>query len=630
MSYQTNRGGAMAALFKVGFLFLATISFSIISMLLAPSASAASEDSFSAMHVLGGGRVMMEPGEEKQVMVGFQNNGEKTWVKDGESYVSIYTHGPKYRDSSFVDDSWQLPEQPARIKESSVAPGQVGHVLFTLHAPNETGSFNETFHLAAEDTAWIPGGKFTLRVRVQEPGAVNSAPSIGSGSGTNTTQPTVDTSGLSAKVLLRSQKKVVAEGGEAVSYTVGVKNDGTKSWTRRELRVPEIALASKLAAETRHASWDSAERIALKTGNSVRPGQLEFFTFSFNAPTKRGEHTIQYELAVNGTAIPDFYIDIPVEVTSNAPDAINAPVRDDVEQNSDDWIEEPMMRVGVLIVDEETDWEVEVSCDSDWTLKNANGELLGEMKTDEMVRAFYKDGVYWFNRGKGLEKTSYPIRFISEKGDQGICTVENFDRRETRDFTHPDNTFRNALEIRYNDNKERTWLINELPMEYYLRGLAETSNYSHIEFQKALITVARTYALYHWERGTKRGPEGFHVTAYADDQVYNGYGQEQRTPKLTKAVEATRGKTVTYDGETAITPYFSRSDGRTRDWSEVWYGEVEWLKSVPTPCDEGKTLWGHGVGMSASAALCQARNGKKWDDILKYFYQGIELNRHWE
>ena len=630
MSYQTNRGGATAALFKVGFLLLATLIFSIISLFLAPTASAASEDGFSAMHVLGGGRVTMTPGEEKQIMVGFQNIGEKTWVTEGESYVSIYTHGPKYRDSGFVDDTWQLPEQPSRLKEARVAPGQVGHVLFTLHAPNETGSFNETFHLAAEDTAWIPGGKFTLRVRVQEPGTVNTAPSIGSGSGANTPQPAVDTTGLSAKVLLRSQKKLVAEGGEAVNYTVGIKNDGTKSWTRRELRVPEIALASKLAAETRHVSWDSPERIALKTGNSVRPGQLEFFTFSFNAPTKRGKHTIQYELAVNGTPVPDFNIDIPVEVTSNAPDVINAPIRDEVEENKESWIEEPMMRVGVLIVDEETDWEVEVSCDSDWTLENANGELLGEMDTDEMVRAFYKDGVYWFNRGKGLEKTSYPIRFISKKEDQGICTVKNFDRRETRDFTHPDNTFRNALEIRYNDNKERTWLINELPMEYYLRGLAETSNYSHIEFQKSLITVARTYALYHWERGTKRGPEGFHVTAYADDQVYNGYGQEQRTPKLTKAVEATRGKTVTYDGETAITPYFSRSDGRTRDWSEVWYGEVEWLKSVPTPCDEGKTLWGHGVGMSASAALCQARNGKKWDDILKYFYRGIELNRHWE
>jgi peptidoglycan hydrolase-like amidase len=52
---------------------------------------------------------------------------------------------------------------------------------------------------------------------------------------------------------------------------------------------------------------------------------------------------------------------------------------------------------------------------------------------------------------------------------------------------------------------------------------------------------------------------------------------------------------------------------------------------VPTPCDasKGLKLWGHGIGLSASEALCMAKNGKKWDEILHYFYQDVDLLKRW-
>jgi stage II sporulation protein D len=160
----------------------------------------------------------------------------------------------------------------------------------------------------------------------------------------------------------------------------------------------------------------------------------------------------------------------------------------------------------------------------------------------------------------------------------------------------------------------------------YLRGIAETSNVSPLEFQKALLTAARTYALYHVNRGTKHADEYFHVDAHLD-QVYRGYGQEARSPNIVDGVVQTRGQIVTYDGKLAITPYFSRSDGRTRDWTEVWGGSgYPWLKSVSVPYDVGQTLWGHGVGLSARGALYMAsKDNASYQMILKHFYQGIEL-----
>ncbi|PJA47471.1 hypothetical protein CO172_01270, partial [Candidatus Uhrbacteria bacterium CG_4_9_14_3_um_filter_36_7] len=359
--------------------------------------------------------------------------------------------------------------------------------------------------------------------------------------------------------------------------------------------------------------------------------------FQFRAPKTQGLHIVKFIFVADGSLVSGGEIDIPVEVTTNAPNIIKEKEIENIPVG--EFIEEPIMRIGILTIDEETGYTADITCETDFDVRDGNGNLMAEMKSGEVVSSFYKKMKYWFNRGKGLENTSYYLRFIPKEAN-AVCTVVNFDRTKTRNSSHPDNQFRNILELRYSEEKDIVWLINELPIEMYLRGLGETSEASHHEFKKALITVARTYALYHWQRGvdklettessTKHAGEYFHMNAYADDQVYKGYGYETRHPSIGKSAEQTSGVVVTYNGKIAITPYFSRSDGRTRDWNEVWGGSIAWLKSVPVPWDQGKTLWGHGVGMSATGALAMAREGKNWEEILHYFYQDIDLLKQWE
>jgi stage II sporulation protein D len=162
-----------------------------------------------------------------------------------------------------------------------------------------------------------------------------------------------------------------------------------------------------------------------------------------------------------------------------------------------------------------------------------------------------------------------------------------------------------------------------------MRGLAETSNGSPMEYHKALVTAARTFAYFVQKTGGKHASRHFDVTTGAGDQVYKGYVSELVRPNVVRAVEETRGTVVTYEGDVAVTPYFSRSDGRTRSYSEVWGKHNPWLVSKPAPYDEGKTLWGHGVGMSASDAVGRAESGATWQEILKYYYTGIELSQRY-
>lgn len=604
---------------------------------------------YEAMQVSATGKLSLAPGETKTVTLGFQNIGTETWNRDSGAFVSMYAYGPKYRVSVFQDVSWIAAIQPARLTEATVKPGEVGHVSFKLRAPSTSGAFSETFKLAAEDVAWIQGGEVVINVSVGGVTApavvapVSTSPAVTtpptpSVSSSSPAVPTVP-SGLSALVLLRSAKKITAQANEKISFTLGIKNTGTVTWMKRELHSRDVQAASASSS-----SNSMATLVVAKTSDTVASGSMDLLDFSFRAPSTKGSHAVSFSMVVDGSTIPDLLIDIPVEVTSSAPSLYQPPAKTKTKKPKattstpssstsgiveGDTVAEPTIRSGILIVDDETDNKVVISCATSWKLMDGNGGLLAELKKNESVSAFYKKDRYWYNRGKGIEKTSSYLRFVPDEAN-AVCIIENFDRTKTRGSDHPYNEFRNILELRYNSAKDRTWIINELPMELYLRGLGETSNISHREFQKTLLTIARTYAFSMFTKKKKHADEYYDISSYADDQVYRGYGQEKITPNITAGVQATAGVIVTYQGETAITPYFSRSDGRTRAWGDVWYGEIEYLKSVPTPCDKGKTLWGHGVGMSASEALCQANGGKQWGDIIRYFYSGVELTKRWK
>lgn len=582
----------------------------------APFKTNAATLSTTRVSTTGGGNITLNPGEVKNITVTFQNTGSTTWKNDGPGYISLYTYAPKYRTSLFDPGTWLSASQVKRMIEPSVAPKGTGTITFQLRAPQKEGVYKEGFNLASEGTAWIPGGEFALNVTVKK---TSSTPSTSSTPASSTSS----TSGYSATLITQTANAMKVKAGKTVSFTALFKNTGSTTWTNFGLKAPDLSLASTSSPNFTHSTWNGSQ-IALLTGKTVKPGDTAQVDFFFAAPKNNGTFTAKFQLTANDVSVPEAFVELPVTVTDGAREILNAPR---VEEDTTQYIDEPTIRVGILIIDEETENEVYVtSYESDFELRNADGALLGDYKKGTKVRAAYENGRYVY--GDDKERSSSPLRFVP-KTDHAVMTITNFDARVTRHSSKANNTYRNVLEIRYNDTYDRTWVINELKMEYYLRGLAETSNVSHIEFQKALLTAARTYAFYHWQRASKHRAEGYHVDAYLD-QVYRGYSQEEVTPRITEAVEATRGQIVTYNGETAITAYFSRSDGRTRDWSEVWGGDVPWSKGVPVPCDAGKTLWGHGVGMSASGALCMANQGQTGEQILKHFYTGIELAKKWQ
>ncbi len=212
-----------------------------------------------------------------------------------------------------------------------------------------------------------------------------------------------------------------------------------------------------------------------------------------------------------------------------------------------------------------------------------------------------------------------------------VITLTNYDNPSTWNSEYNDNAFYGVIELQYAPATDKTWVVNELAIENYVKGIAEAGNLNDKAYLKALMTAARTYVYYHYLYPTKHADEPYLVDTTANDQVYRGKNYSDRAPNIVSAVEETRGRIVHYQGEPVVTPYFSRSDGRTRAWSEVWYGEKEYLISVNDPGCEGEELLGHGVGMSATGARWFAEEKDwGWKRILKHYYTGVHLKRLWK
>jgi len=145
-------------------------------------------------------------------------------------------------------------------------------------------------------------------------------------------------------------------------------------------------------------------------------------------------------------------------------------------------------------------------------------------------------------------------------------------------------SYRGSIELMVSDGK--IIVINELSMEEYLYGVVPSEmpwSYD-AEALKAQAICARTYAYKHMLNGGY-GQYGAHVDDSTRYQVYNVSGEQENT---TKAVDATKGQILTYDGEAAVAYFFSTSCGSTTN-SKIWGSDLGYIKGTLLT-DEDKTL----------------------------------------
>ena len=117
--------------------------------------------------------------------------------------------------------------------------------------------------------------------------------------------------------------------------------------------------------------------------------------------------------------------------------------------------------------------------------------------------------------------------------------------------------------------KNQILLINQLPLEAYLEGVVpkEMSSSWKLEALKAQAVCARSYAYYLLRKSEDKD---YDVAATTASQVYGG--ANAGNSNTSKAISATRGTILAYNGQSVLTYFHSHSGGVLEDASQVWSG----------------------------------------------------------
>lgn len=617
--------------------------------------------------------------EHHRFGIGIKNTSGRTWQKN-EPFA---LRSKARHESYFYHPSW---------KEGTVVTGlpydvPSGHVVyfwFTLEAPKTPGSYTEEFTLSRGETLF---SKTVTRIPItvvagsvaHMQNASSSAPPLAA-----TPVPiaaiapsSVSDVRLTALTLIKSASSLTMKQYERRTFGIGYKNTSGRPWRMSD----GITLRSNVARESYFydATWIGGNAV-MRLPQEVQPGELVYFWLTLFAPIYPRDFQEHLYLAMGDKKIEGSDVTIPITVApasssilastpahnaagsttlieTQLPDATAAapipslahPPRPGIVEEKTDV--EPFIRVGLYHTIE----PVRLTASKEYEVRDVNGTLIATVPPGAETTITFDFSAKQYtvttptittttNMYLRLRGTILPYRIVTRDdgsmavepvADQDIIfEVRSFINNPSWSTTVNDNLFRGEMEVRYAHATDRLWVVNELLFEQYMKGIAETSNTSPYEYQKALIIAARTYAKHHIDRNLKHAREGFTVRPTEADQVYRGYNSEKRMPTIARAVEETRGVMVHYDGALAITPYSSNTDGRTRSWEEVWGGPPKpWLVSVPDPCCTGlsmrysPTSYSHGVGMSARGALAMALDNKGFEEIVKYYYTNIELIR---
>jgi hypothetical protein len=107
----------------------------------------------------------LQPSQTYVAILSATNTGTATWKNSGPTPVVLGTVNPT---SSLCGGTWIACNRPAKLTETTVAPGQTGHFEFTFQSPASAGFHRESFRPVAEMLSWFneysPYDSFGIRV----------------------------------------------------------------------------------------------------------------------------------------------------------------------------------------------------------------------------------------------------------------------------------------------------------------------------------------------------------------------------------------------------------------------------------------------------------------------------------
>jgi len=203
--------------------------------------------------------------------------------------------------------------------------------------------------------------------------------------------------------------------------------------------------------------------------------------------------------------------------------------------------------------------EMRVSSSSSLEIRNPNGgALLQTINTPQEARVRFDRDVFSVN-GKAWPVTE----LVLSPARGGTVRVNGA-------------TYRGNLKLIVT-GQGRINAVNLVDIEDYLYGVVPKEmppNWPD-EALKTQAVVSRTFARYQMDANATRE---YDISATTASQVYGGSASE--TDRTSRAVDATRGVILTFNGKPALTYFHANSGGMTEDARHVWRVAIPYLQSV--------------------------------------------------
>lgn len=225
--------------------------------------------------------------------------------------------------------------------------------------------------------------------------------------------------------------------------------------------------------------------------------------------------------------------------------------------------EEPMIRVGLS----DGQMSAIITADDAFVIRDAvTGQGLDKIAGKTLATVAVKDNKLVIN-GKAVSVQK--IRFSIA------------DSRTLRYLSVAGSQYRGDIVLELAKDKTIT-VINEVKLDDYIGGVIseEMSPDWPMEALKAQAVAARTFAVY--SLGI-HNEDGYDVCATTHCQVYGGI--ESESPMGLRAVSATRGEILTYQGKPIYAAFHSSSGGMTAGSEEAGGTALPYLKPVRDPKD---------------------------------------------
>lgn len=222
-----------------------------------------------------------------------------------------------------------------------------------------------------------------------------------------------------------------------------------------------------------------------------------------------------------------------------------------------------------------------------------------------------------------------------------VCTITPKKEQETiANEVLPEQEVQPVEEQQYNYEKYKTIKllhpetsqVEELNIDEYLYGVVSSEMPASFELEalKAQSVVARTYTIYQIIHNSSKHENADICDDFnccqawisKDERLakWNPEESESNWNKIVEAVDSTKGKIVTYNGQPINAFFHANSGGVTESSLNIWGGiDYPYLKSVETAGEDGYSQYASQVVLNQQELLSKIQT--KYEDCLIDFKQ---------